>query len=126
MAAKSPRSGHEITSEQASKGGKNGKRGPSITTKIKKFLAEDVPPELIALLDSISPKDKKYHSKIYALLKENKSFEDYIALVQLIHTMMGQSQASKLVIEQTDGKARETIKHEGDMPMNIKIVLPEE
>lgn len=50
--ATSPRSGHTLTIEDQRRGGRNGKRGPSIKAQWEKILAGDVPQKLLDALEN--------------------------------------------------------------------------
>lgn len=109
---KHPQHNHELTREERVRGGKNQKRGPSIKKRLEKFLDAAIPANLLKELknnkiivgDKILPLPIAPHAKNMA---------DAIALLTLKSALLREPWAVKLIIEQIDGAAKNTVDVKG-------------
>jgi len=115
MGAKSPKTGHELTREDNSRGGKKSKRGVSWRTLFDNLMGETPPAEVKA---DLLAKGVRIPEGTW-----NKAISQAIAA----KAVQGDTAAAKLLIETMDGKPKEHHTHatDPDNPPNIIIKWPE-
>jgi hypothetical protein len=111
MAVTSPRSKHTLTREELSKGGKNGKRGPSLRKRFEELMASDVPKAIIDELKEykVIVGDKVITRNLKPLAK---NAGDAVAMVAVLEAMKREPWAVKLLAEQIDG-TKQKLEHTG-------------
>ena len=125
----SPRSGHEITKEQAAKGGRNSKRPPSVKSQFKAILQNKLSAADLKKLKKLTDEKGGDALDLLASLSQatgDKRFDTLIAMAQTVKAVLGDTQAAKFIAEHTDGKPKETVEHQGEVKRVLEIVFPEE
>lgn len=93
---------HPLTREDRVRGGKNGTHGPSIRTRLEKFLKMAIPATTLEQLKQEHPE----------LCTTAETTADAVAMNLLAAALKKEAWAIKLITEQIDGKAKETINHQ--------------
>lgn len=105
MAAISPKSGHELTREELSKGGKNSKRGPTWKSEAQKIaeMAFDDLPEITQ--QTIMEKT--------GLNLKGKTLREATILAQTLHGIAGSTPAAAYVRDTSGEKPTDKTEHSG-------------
>jgi len=103
MPKKGNRKGHNLTKEDMARGGRNGKRGPSIKTQLQNILAGDVPTVVLEVLKNrkVTVGDKQVPAPIKPM---DTHAARAVALVLLKNALADEAWAIKTLAEYIDGK----------------------